>query len=162
MKGIPIIYSKRTGLFPADRDYLFPTLAEHLQKSTTSLETWLNTFRPLIRSIIARAKRPATHGTLSIRDYFTCQRQGAEYRARGSVVHRRRAQRDSHNNMNPFHLVPHDKIPRPIFQAPAIVFDDGCIRRYHVPILFDQCINQSVDDLKPINRRKKRKKQPPN
>ena len=77
VKEVSIIYSKKDHMLPADRDYLMPTLAQHLTKSTTALENWLSTFRGLFRSSILRAKRSAAQGTLSIRDYFTRRERDA-------------------------------------------------------------------------------------
>ena len=59
VKEILIIYSKCDHMLPADHDHLFPTLMQHLTKSTTALENLLNTFQVLFQSSISRAKRSA-------------------------------------------------------------------------------------------------------
>lgn len=72
-----MIYAKKDKLLPADYDYLFPTLTQHLTKSTTDFENWLNAFCDLFQRSIGCVKRSAAQGTLSIQDYFACQQQVA-------------------------------------------------------------------------------------
>ena len=72
VRELSILYSKQNQLLPTDCDYLFPTLTEHLAKSTTQIANWLNTYRSLFKSSIRRAARSAADGMLSIRDYFIC------------------------------------------------------------------------------------------
>lgn len=67
---IRAIYDDRHLLLPADRDHLYDDVETHLEKSTNSLQNWLNTYQGLFSDSISKAKRRALEGVRSIRSYF--------------------------------------------------------------------------------------------
>jgi hypothetical protein len=67
---IRAIYDDRNLLLPADRDHLYDDVETHLEKSTTSLQNWLNVYQGLFSDSISKAKRRALEGVRSIRSYF--------------------------------------------------------------------------------------------
>lgn len=65
---IPILYSSKWDqLLPLDHDFLFPTLAEHVTRSTTQLANYWPFFH--------RSFRWTKQAAANIRDLLTCLRQ---------------------------------------------------------------------------------------
>ena len=71
-RRVRALYARKLELMPRDRDLLYDTVDEHLERSTTTqLTNWYNTYSPVFVASFRESASRAVRGVRSIATYFT-------------------------------------------------------------------------------------------